>query len=247
MANTIRDRSARMSPDFSHVDAWVFDLDNTLYPADCALFPQIDALMTTYIQNRFAMTPDDARRMQKDYYVAYGTTMNGPLTEHDICPDEFLEFVHDIDLAHVIKNPELDAALGALPGRKFIFTNGSVKHAENVTNALGVRHHFNEIFDIKAAGYAPKPKREPYETFLRTHAINPERAAMFEDLVVNLEAPHALGMTTILVQSDAAWLDHEPHEKRSARPGEDALHIDYITDDIAAFLTTANASATKAS
>ncbi|WP_425410577.1 pyrimidine 5'-nucleotidase [Hyphococcus sp.] len=225
--------------DLSHVENWVFDLDNTLYSAECQLFAQIDARMTAYICERLRLERGAARKIQKDYYVEYGTTMSGLMHEHDICPDDFMEYVHDIDMAPIDENPQLGAALESLPGRKFIFTNGSVKHAENVAGALGVLHLFDEIFDIKAAGYAPKPRREPYEKFLSSHNIDPHSAVMFEDIVQNLEAPHALGMTTVLVHSDAAWLDDEPHNKRPARPGDTAAHIHYVTDDITAFLDAA--------
>ena len=231
-----------MNPNLRHIETWVFDLDNTLYAAECALFPQIDARMTAFIRDRFSMDHDAARRLQKAYYVEYGTTMSGLMTEHAVCPDEFLDFVHDIDVSVVKENKPLAAALAALPGRRFIFSNGSVKHAENVAGALGVLHLFDEVFDIKAAGYAPKPRREPYEKFLRDHNVAPERAIMFEDIAQNLAAPHALGMTTVLVSSDAAWLDDEPHDKRPARPGESAPHVHYVTDDIAAFLAAADHS-----
>lgn len=225
--------------DLKHVENWVFDLDNTLYRAECRLFAQIDTRMTTFIRERLALDHDDARRLQKGYYVEYGTTMSGLMNEHGVCPDEFLEYVHDIDLEPIKENPALSAALDQLPGRKFIFTNGSVKHAENVAGALGVLHHFDEVFDIKAAGYAPKPKREPYDKFLTSHGINPTQAVMFEDMMQNLEQPHALGMTTVLVHSDAAWLDDEPHDKRPAKPGETAPHVHYVTDDLTAFLNAA--------
>ena len=222
--------------DLTHVEDWVFDLDNTLYAAECQLFSQIDERMTAFIRERLQLDHDVARKLQKDYYVKYGTTMSGLMTEHDMCPDEFLEFVHDIDLAPIAENKELARLLAELPGRKFIYTNGSVRHAENVAGALGILHVFDEIFDIKAADYTPKPKREPYERFLQQHNIEPTRAIMFEDLAQNLEAPHALGMTTVLVCSDAAWLADEPHDKRPARPGETAPHVHFETNDITAFL-----------
>ena len=236
-----------MSPDLRHVESWVFDLDNTLYSAECQLFAQIDARMTEFIRDRFGMEHKTARHLQKAYYVEYGTTMSGLMNEHEVCPDEFLDYVHDIDVSVVKKNVSLNQALSALPGRKFIFTNGSVKHAENVAGALGILDQFDEIFDIKAAGYAPKPRPEPYDKFLASHDINPASAIMFEDIMQNLEAPHALGMTTVLVHSDAAWLNDEPHEKRPARPGDSAPHIHYVTDDITAFLNTASNALANAS
>ncbi len=229
--------------DLTHVENWVFDLDNTLYAAECHLFAQIDARITVFVRDQLSLDHDEARTLQKHYYVKYGTTMSGLMTEHDICPDRFLEFVHDIDLAPVEENPALASALAALPGRKFIYTNGSVRHAENVAAALGVLNLFDEVFDIKAAGYAPKPQRAGYEQFLRSHQIAPTRAVMFEDIAQNLEAPHALGMTTVLVCSDAAWLADEPHDKRPARHGESAPHVHYATNDLTAFLQSARTGA----
>lgn len=234
------------SPDFRHVNSWVFDLDNTLYAAECELFAQIDARMTAYIRNHLDLDHDTARRLQKDYYVRYGTTMSGLMNEHDVEPDHFLDYVHDIDLAPIEPHPALAEAIAGLPGRKYIYTNGSVRHAENVAGALGLFHLFDDVFDIKAARYAPKPRREPYEAFLRQYGIAPEGAAMFEDLAQNLETPHALGMTTVLVCSDAAWLADEPHDKRPARPGETGAHIHYATDDLAAFLSGAITAKTSA-
>lgn len=226
--------------DFRHIENWVFDLDNTLYEAECQLFAQIDARMTNFIRDQLDMEHTDARRLQKQYYVDYGTTMSGLMHEHNVCPDTFMDYVHDIDLAPINKNPALEKAIDDLPGRKFIYTNGSVRHAENVAGALGVFHLFDDIFDIKAAGYTPKPNRAPYEKFLTSCGVNPKHAAMFEDLTHNLEAPHALGMTTVLVCSDAAWLADEPDAKRPAHPDdhEDGgpAHIHHITDNLTAFL-----------
>ncbi len=232
--------------DLRHIDCWVFDLDNTLYAAECRLFDEIDARMTAYIRDRLSLAHDDARKLQKDYYVRYGTTMAGLMQEHDVEPDHFLDFVHDIDLAPISENRALAGAIDALPGKKYIYTNGSVAHAENVAGALGVFHLFDGVFDIKAADYTPKPHREPYETFIRRFAIRPERATMFEDLAHNLETPHAMGMTTVLVCSDAPWLSDEPQEKRPARVGETAAHIHHTTDDLTRFLETARTAAASA-
>ena len=225
--------------DLRHIDCWVFDLDNTLYEAECRLFDEIDARMTAYIRDRFDMAHGDARKLQKDYYVRYGTTMAGLMHEHDVEPDHFLDYVHDISLAPIKENPTLASALNALPGRKYIYTNGSVAHAENVAGALGIFHLFDDVFDIKAAAYTPKPHREPYEAFMNQFDINPSRAVMFEDLVQNLEMPHEMGMTTVLVCSDAAWLADEPHEKRPARIGDTAPHVHHATNDLTDFLQSA--------
>ena len=225
--------------DFRHIDCWIFDLDNTLYDAECRLFDEIDSRMTAYIKERLKLAHEDARRLQKDYYMRYGTTMSGLMREHDVEPDHFLDFVHDIDLAPIKPNPALAGAISKLPGRKYIYTNGSTQHAENVAGALGLFHLFDDVFDIKAADYTPKPHRAPYEDFIARHAIAPARAAMFEDLAQNLEIPHVLGMTTVLVCSDAAWLTDEPDEKRPARIGDGAPHVQYATDNLTKFLTNA--------
>ena len=229
--------------DLRHIESWIFDLDNTLYEAECQLFKQIDARMTSYIRDRLDLAHDEARRLQKDYYVRYGTTMSGLMTEHDVDPDHFMEFVHDIDLSPIKHNPGLAAELTRLPGKKYIFTNGSVRHAENVAGALGIYHLFDEVFDIKAAGYTPKPKRVTYETFLAEHDVAPQSSIMFEDLAQNLATPHAMGMTTVLVCSDAAWLADEPHDKRPAAPGDTAAHVHHTTNDLTGFLSRIKTSA----
>ncbi|MBI1366329.1 MAG: pyrimidine 5'-nucleotidase [Alphaproteobacteria bacterium] len=223
-------------PDLRHVDAWVFDLDNTLYPATCNLFREIDSRMAAFIREELGLGPDEARRLQKDYYVRYGTTMAGLMREHDVCPERFMAFVHDIDLTPVAPAPELCAAIEALPGRKFVFTNGSAKHAANVLGRLGLSHCFDEVFDIKEAGWTPKPHRVTYERFLAAHAVAPSRAAMFEDIAHNLKEAFELGMTTVLVASQADWIADEPDEKRPARPGEAYDYVHHITDDLAGFL-----------
>lgn len=227
--------------DLAHIDTWIFDLDNTLYEAECQLFKQIDARMTDFIRERLEMDHERARKLQKDYYVQYGTTMRGLMDEHNVCPETFMDYVHDIDLSPISHNAALGNALDALPGKKLIYTNGSLRHAENVAGALGIYHLFDGVFDIQAADYEPKPKRSSYEKFLEVHNIEPARAVMFEDLVQNLQVPHDLGMTTVLVYSDAAWLDDEPVKKRPARPGETAGHIHHTTDDLTHFLSNARA------
>ena len=223
--------------DFSHIDCYVFDLDNTLYPADCNLFSQIDARMTDFIVQHLSLDPVTARRLQKQYYADHGTTLSGLMIEHNVAPRDFLDHVHDIDLAPVSENPGLKAAIGALPGKRYIFTNGSVRHAENVAGKIGILDLFDGIFDIEAADYLPKPHEDTYRAFTRRFAITPERAAMFEDLPQNLVAAHAMGKTTVLVQSEAAWMADEPENKRPARPGERYDHVHHVTADLTSFLT----------
>lgn len=226
--------------DLRHVESWVFDLDNTLYPAHCHLFSQIDARMTDFIRMTTGAAHDEARRLQKHYYVKYGTTLSGMMAEHKIAPDDFLAYVHDIDFSVVPADPGLRAAVEALPGRRYVFTNGSVAHAERVLGRIGIDGLFDAIFDIRAADWTPKPHRVTYERFLASTRVRPGEAAMFEDLPHNLEAAHALGMTTVLVASDAAWFADEPQDKRPARPGDPAPgHVHHVTDDLAGFLTAA--------
>ncbi|MFZ5616199.1 MAG: pyrimidine 5'-nucleotidase [Pseudomonadota bacterium] len=230
--------------DFSHVESWVFDLDNTLYPAECRLFSQIDARMTDYIRMTVGVEHDEARRLQKHYYVKYGTTLAGLMIEHAAAPDEFLEYVHDIDFSVVPEDAALRQSIEALPGRRYIFTNGSVAHADKVLSRIGLSGLFDDVFDIRAAEWTPKPHRQTYERFLNRCIVRPKEAAMFEDLAHNLEAAHALGMTTVLVCQDAAWFADEPNDKRPARPGDaQPEHVHYMTDDLAAFLGQVGANA----
>lgn len=223
--------------EFDHVCNWVFDLDNTLYPAECHLFKQIDMRMSQFIQRRLLLEPDAARIIQKDYYARYGTTLSGLMHEHKITPDEFLSFVHDIDLTDMPANDDLAAHVRALPGDKYIFTNGSVAHAENVLTKLGFDPSlFVDIFDIRAAEFTPKPHRATYERFLARGKFDPREAAMFEDLAHNLEAAHDLGMRTVLIASGAEWFADEPAHKRPARPGDVHDHVHHVTDDITGFV-----------
>lgn len=223
--------------DLTHVESWVFDLDNTLYPAKCHLFAQIDARMTDFIRDAVGVDHAEARRLQKHYYVKYGTTLAGLMAEHETSPDEFLAFVHDIDHSVVPKNADLRAAIETLPGRRYIFTNGSVAHAEKTLARIGLQELFDDIFDIRAAEWTPKPHLRTYEKFLSAYRVRAWRSAMFEDLAHNLEAAHALGMTTVLVRQEASWFADEPADKRPAKPGDVfGEHVHHVTDDLTAFL-----------
>lgn len=219
--------------DFDRITDWVFDLDNTLYPRHTDLFSQIDRNMTEYVSELLRLPREEARKLQKQYYRDHGTTLSGLMTVHGIDPNDFLEKVHDIDYSWVKPDPALGDAIRALPGRKFIFTNGDVGHAQRTANALGILDHFDEIFDIIAAGLTPKPARQTYDLFLSQHGVDSSQAVMFEDLPRNLVVPKALGMATVLVvphNLDQALGETWEHD------GQEGDHIDYVTDNLTSFL-----------
>ena len=157
--------------DLRHVESWVFDLDNTLYPAECRLFAQIDLRMAEFIRSLLGVDHAEARRLQKHFYVKYGTTLAGLMAEHDVAPDDFLAHVHDIDRSAVPENPALRRAIEALPGKRHIFTNGSVAHAEKTLARIGLDGLFNDIFDIRAAEWTPKPHLKTYEKFVAATGV----------------------------------------------------------------------------
>jgi putative hydrolase of the HAD superfamily len=225
--------SERARRDFAHVETWVFDLDNTLYPHDLNLWQQIDERIRDFIANFLKVTHDEAFRVQKDYYRRYGTSMRGLMTEHGMSPDDFLDYVHEIDHSPLEPNPTLGAAIEQLPGRKLILTNGTRKHADAVMRCLAIDTHFEDVFDIVAAELEPKPSAQTYDRFLLRHGVEPSTAAMFEDLARNLTVPYALGMTTVLVVPERT---REIFREGWELEGRDAPHIDHVTDDLAGFL-----------
>ncbi len=218
---------------FAHVRDWVFDLDNSLDPHHSNLFAQIDVKMTAYVSALLQLDRTAARALQKELYKEYGTTMNGLIARHGIDPDDFLEKVHDIDYSWLAPDPSLGEAITALPGRKFIFTNGDRRHAERAARQLGILDRFDDIFDIVAAGLVPKPAREPYDKFAALHRIDAPNAAMFEDLARNLAVPKTLGMKTVLIVPR----NFEPtFAEIWERDPDDSDDVDYVTDDLAGFL-----------
>ncbi|MEM9121967.1 MAG: pyrimidine 5'-nucleotidase [Pseudomonadota bacterium] len=223
---------------FGHVTTWIFDLDNTLYPARSNLFAQIDQRMEGYIASLLGLEAAAARRLQKEYYHRYGTTLKGLMVEHQVAPEHFLAHVHDIDVSGLQPDEALTDGLTALPGRRLVFTNGSVAHAENILARLKIDHLFEGIFDITAAGYDPKPLPRTYDLMVAATGTNPAKAAMFEDLPANLVPAHALGMRTVLIAHD-----NEAAHGPKAAPATDAAsldHIHHVTDDLAAFLSDLN-------
>lgn len=217
---------------FSHVDTWVFDLDNTLYPHTSRVWPQVDERITLYVADLFGIDGLSARALQKYFYHKYGTTLRALIEEHDIDPHDFLDFAHDIDHTDIELNASLGDAIKELPGRKLILTNGSRKHAENVAKKIGILDHFEDVFDIAASNFVPKPERRAYESFLDKHGVEPSSSAMFEDIAKNLTVPHELGMTTTLIVPKTVDPFRESFEQEAVKTPD----IDYITNDLADFL-----------
>jgi putative hydrolase of the HAD superfamily len=218
---------------FRQVETWVFDLDNTLYPHHLNLWQQVDERIRDYIAGFLKIPHAEAFRVQKDYYKRYGTSMRGLMTEHGMQPDDFLDFVHEIDHSPLQANEALGQAIAKLRGRKLILTNGTRRHAQAVLARLELTHHFDDVFDIVAAELEPKPSPPTYARFLAIHAVDPSRAAMFEDLARNLAVPHELGMTTVLVVPERT---RQVFREDWELEGRDAPHVDHVTDDLAGFL-----------
>ena len=216
-----------MIPALAHIDSWIFDLDNSLYPASSNLFALIDKRMGAFIQRLLACDPVEARRVQKQHFHAHGTTLAGLMREHGVDPHEFLDFVHDIDLARLTADPALVAALDRLPGRKFVFTNADEAYARRVLDRLGLANAFDGMHDIHAMNYVPKPDPGAYRAMCERHRIDPKRALFVEDMARNLALAKALGMTTV-------WIDNG--SERGGH-GADASFIDYRAGDLGEWLT----------
>lgn len=231
-------------PDLSHISTWVFDLDNTLYPSDADVMTQVDRLMTDYVAKLLDLPRDKAREVQKTYWREHGTTLNGLMANGQVTDArDFLDFVHDIDLDVITPDPELASRIEALPGRRLVYTNGSLKHAERVCDRLGISHCFDDLFDVEAAGFNPKPHRAGFDRFTDRFAVRPAEATLFEDSVRNLKTAHELGWTTILV-----WPKPGPRDEECAEPGHHPDHVHHATDCLRTFLgqvRTANHIAVK--
>lgn len=225
---------AALAAGFAHVDTWVFDLDNTLYPPHSDLWPKIDLRITLYLMRLFGADGLSSRALQKYYYQLYGTTLRGIMEENSVDPADFLAFAHDIDRSALLADKALSQAISALPGRKLILTNGSRSHAEATAEKLGILQHFEDIFDIAAANYLPKPERATYQRFYERHAIDPAKAAMFEDLERNLEPAQKSGMRTVLVVPKP---DRTDHRESWERAGPLPPHVEFVTDNLSQFLS----------
>ncbi|WP_448659290.1 pyrimidine 5'-nucleotidase [Sphingomonas sp. CJ99] len=215
-----------MLPALAHVDTWIFDLDNTLYPASTNLFARIDARMTDYVARLLGLPHDQAYALQKRYYFDHGTTLAGLMALHGVDPQHFLDDVHAVELDVVQPDPVLAARIAALPGRKLVFTNGDTAYAERVLDKRGLGGVFESVCDILATGLIPKPDPRAYATLCADHRVTPETALFAEDLARNLAPAKAIGMATL-------WIDGG-----SEQPPADAVpdYIDFTTHDLSHWL-----------
>lgn len=210
----------------AHIDSWIFDLDNTLYPAKADLFGLIDVKMGEFIQGLLGCDPAEAKRVQKRYFLEHGTTLSGLMRHHGTDPHEFLDYVHDISLERIMPDAGLNAHIRALPGRRLIFTNGDAAYAERVLDRLGLRDAFEFIHDIHACQYVPKPDPSGYRELCERYALAPRRSLFFEDMARNLKPAKAIGMMTVWVNNGSEAGDMGAHPD----------FIDYETRDLAPFL-----------
>jgi putative hydrolase of the HAD superfamily len=217
-------------PDFRHVKSWIFDLDNTLYCPDNGIFAQIEARMTEYVMAFLKLPREAAYARQKDLYRQYGTTLNGLMCEHGASPEEYLHYVHDIDLSRLLPDADLAVAIAKLPGRHFVFTNGCRDHAARILDRLDMTCLFDEIWDIRTMAFQPKPEPKAYESVVAASGVTCREAAMFDDIPRNLVPARAMGMTTIWLKNDAPWGKQGPLMDVAA--GD----IDHQTDNLTQFL-----------
>jgi putative hydrolase of the HAD superfamily len=209
---------------------WIFDLDNTLYSGDTKVFDQVDKKMSKFISEKLNVSVEEAKKIQKNYFHEYNTTLNGMIKNHEIDANEFLEFVHDVDLDFLKADKPLEREIAKLEGKKFIFTNGSKAHVANVTKRIGIEKLFDGIFDIVESDFIPKPSIEPYKKIIEKYKIEPQYSIFIEDIARNLKPAHELGMKTVWIKNDEPW----------AAEFSDSDFINYKTDNLAKFLKEIN-------
>ena len=209
---------------------WIFDLDNTLYSGETRVFEQVDKRMSKYISEKLNVSILEAKKIQKNYFYKYNTTLNGMMKNHKIEANEFLEFVHDIDIDFLKKDMQLGEELRKLEGKKIIFTNGSKKHALNVTQRIGIDQYFDDIFDIVDCNFIPKPKMEPYKKLVEKHKIDPNLCVLIEDIARNLKPAYEMGMKTVWIENKEPW----------AAKFSDSDFINYKTKNLTEFLKKIN-------
>tara|TARA_B100000768_G_C11122593_1_gene308166 strand:+ start:36 stop:698 length:663 start_codon:yes stop_codon:yes gene_type:complete len=216
--------------ELTKIKYWLFDLDNTLYSGDTKVFDQVDKKMSKFISEKLKVSIEEAKKIQKNYFHEYNTTLNGMIKNHEIDADEFLDFVHDVDLDFLKADKPLEQEISNLVGKKFIFTNGSKAHASNVTKRIGIEKLFDGVFDIVESDFIPKPSIEPYKKIIEKYKIEPQYSIFIEDIARNLKPAHELGMKTVWIKNDEPW----------AAKFSDSDFINYKTDNLAKFLKEIN-------
>jgi putative hydrolase of the HAD superfamily len=211
--------------DLRHVETWLFDLDNTLYPLESGLAARMSPRITDFVERLTGLPRPEALSLQKRYLAEHGLTLRGLMDHHGVDPDVYHATFHDVPLDCLAPDPALAAALRRLPGRRLIFTNSDGIHTGRVVEALGLAGLFDDIFHIGSAAFAPKPSTAAFDAIVRAHAIEPRTTAFFEDSERNLEPADDLGMTTVLVG---------PHAEAST-----ASFVHYRTPHLATFLAGA--------
>ncbi len=209
---------------------WLFDLDNTLYSGDTKVFDQVDKKMSFFISKKLNVNLKEAKKIQKNYFQEYHTTLNGMIKNHNIDAEEFLQYVHDVDLNFLKKDLNLQNELTKLMGKKYIFTNGSKAHASNVTKRIGIENLFDGVFDIIDSDFIPKPSIEPYKKIIQKYGIEPDYCIFIEDIARNLKPAHELGMKTVWIKNDEPWAAEFSNED----------FINYKTDNLSEFLSKIN-------
>jgi len=209
---------------------WLFDLDNTLYSGDTKVFDQVDKKMSFYVSKKLNISLEEAKKIQKNYFQEYNTTLNGMIKNHKINAEEFLDFVHDVDLNFLKRDLNLKNEISNLIGKKYIFTNGSKAHASNVTKRIGIENLFDGVFDIVDSDFVPKPSIEPYKKIIQKYGIDPEYCIFIEDIARNLKPAHELGMKTVWIINDEPWAAKFYNEN----------FINYKTDNLSDFLRRIN-------
>jgi putative hydrolase of the HAD superfamily len=200
---------------------WIFDLDNTLYPASARLFDRIDAKMGAFISERLGVDLVEARRIQKGYFLGHGTTLAGMMADHGVDAHEFLDYVHDIEMDVLEENAPLAAAIAKLPGRKIVFTNADTPYASRVLDRLGLAESFEAVHDIHAMDLRPKPEASAYAGLCAAFGLDPAESLFVEDMARNLKPAKAIGMTTV-------WVDNGSEQAADL----DRSYIDFTTHDI---------------
>ena len=191
--------------ELNKIKCWIFDLDNTLYSGQTKVFDQVDKKMSSFISNKLNISLEEAKKIQKEYFHKYSTTLSGMMKNHKIDAMEFLDFVHDVNLDFLEKNKDLEKEITKITGKKIIFTNGSRAHAENVTKRIGINKLFDGIFDIVESNFIPKPSIEAYKILIEKYKIEPQYCIFIEDIARNLKPAHELGMKTVWIKNDEPW------------------------------------------